>query len=116
MIATMNKVKLITCFLEKDQAPKLVEHLHNEFGINTAHFAHARGQCSSNHNIHLWKERDIIHIVVNDHQADEIFEEIYFFQEMDQRPNGFIFQEELMLSSQFMIPEPPTEAVKEAID
>jgi nitrogen regulatory protein PII len=109
---TLQKTKLITCFLEKDHADQLADYLFQECGIDTSHFAHARGQCSSNHNAHLWKERDILHIVVTEEQADEVFEKIYFHQELDKHSNGFIFQEELMLSSRFVTPEFPAEAVE----
>ena len=102
---TLTKTKLITCFTEKDDASKLANYLHEECGIQTSHFAHARGQCSSNHNPHSWKERDIFQVVVSEQEADDIFEKIYIYQELDKRPNGFLFQEELLLSSQFISPE-----------
>ena len=98
--------KLITCFLEKDAAASLAEYLHQECDIHSIHFAHARGQFSGNHNAHGWQERDIIQVVVSNERAGEIFERIYLFQELDQRPNGFMFQQDLIASSPFVPPQP----------
>jgi hypothetical protein len=103
------RAKLITCFLDKDSAPALADYLHNDCDLHSIHFAHARGQSSSNHTAHAWKERDIIQVVVSRERAKEIFEKIYLFQELDQRPNGFMFQEDLMMATPFIPPPQQSE-------
>jgi hypothetical protein len=103
-MSRLTRSKLITCFLDKDSAEALATYLHEQCDLHSMHFAHARGQCSSNHNAHSWKERDIIQVVVSKERAREIFDKIYLFQELDRRPNGFMFQEDLLTATPFVPP------------
>ena len=101
----IKKTHLITCYLDKDKAEELAAFLHQECRLNTAYFAHARGQCSSEKENRLWKERDILQVMVNKRQANTIFEKIYFYLQLDRQPNGFIFMEKLIYATEFNLPQ-----------
>ena len=106
-------IKLITCILPKGIAVELNDKLLHEKGINTGNINNARGVGHINFQGQLKagdeSEREIFSVLVTADQADEIFEYIYEYSDIDQPHGGIIYQHALHQSSEFVLPNIPEE-------
>lgn len=106
--------KLITCILHKGGTRPVMETLKAEFGITMASFNSARGVGKSMplalRGIGEQTEKEILTVVVDDGQADEIFDFLYHEAEIDQPHGGLIYMHALQHSLSFVLPDLPEEA------
>jgi hypothetical protein len=114
----LHSVKLITCILPKGIALTLNEKLMHDKGINTGNINNARGVGHMNFqgNLRVGDEsgREIFSVMVKASEADEIFEFIYMQAGIDRPNGGIIYQQELHQSTEFVLPDIPTEGTKES--
>lgn len=98
----MKKYKLITCNIFGHHGLDMIKRLKDEKGIAKANKSSARGT-SSQYN-YSFKEIEVLTVVVEDHEADEIFGFLYSELEMDKPHRGMIYQSSLGRSSEYNLP------------
>lgn len=102
--------KLITCFIPKGKSAEIVRLLNEEKGINSANVTGGRGSGILESFIYnMWREVDILTVVVSEGQADEIFEFIYNRADINRIHGGFMYLSQLTKSTVFTLPEIPEE-------
>ena len=108
----MTASKLITCILDKSSASfDLVRDLKDAHQITRANVGSARGTGTGAKGglITMPQEKHILQIIVDEGQADEVFEWLYDKVDLDERYGAFMFQEELTSAGTFTIPDAPEE-------
>lgn len=105
--------KLITCILPKGLALPILKKLKEEKGINRANINSARGMGKitplAYRGIGEQAEKELLNIVVNQDQADEIFNYIYEEADINRPHGGIIYMSQLSMSTPFILPELPNE-------
>lgn len=100
--------KTITCWLPLGESKALIEKLM-ERGILQANASTARGAYVDapvmKNGLQEQSEFEVLTVVVDQEQADEIFEYIYFEGKLDRKDGGFMFMAKAPLSSPFTLPE-----------
>ena len=101
MLKTVN-YKLITCLVPQKKSIDILEKLSKEYNIIMANKSNARG--SSLMNNLSWIEMEILEVIVQEEQADEIYEYLFNETEINAPHGGLIFQHELSRSSSYSLP------------
>ena len=99
--------KLITCIMPRGSGAEIVEALHTEMGITSANFINARG--ISERKRYFAEEVDVLLVVVNQSRADEIFTYLHDRAGVGDSRGRLMFQQSLIASSSFILPELPSE-------
>lgn len=101
--------KLITALLPKGRAMKVVEKLFHEHGISRVNVNRARGvgklTPQRHRGIEETTEKEIMTVIVEADRADEIFEYIYFEAEINRPHGGLMFQQPVLDTTLYMLPE-----------
>ena len=108
----MNSSKLITCVLDKSgQSFDILRELKEDLQVTRSNVLSARGTGTGAKGglITMPQEKHIIQIIVDQGQADDVFEWLYEKVELDTRYGAFMFQEELTSAGSFSLPEAPQE-------
>ena len=95
--------KLITCMLSKTIAKEMILKLKKEKDIITANSTHARG--TSSKSAYMMKAVEILTVLVDEIEADEVFEFLYSELKLDQAHQGMIYQEAVSRSTKYTLPE-----------
>lgn len=110
----IENARLITCILPKGKAQPLQEALVSEKGLHTTNFHRGRGvgrfSPLSARGIGEQQEKEILEINVPAHQADELFEFMFFAGEMDRPHGGIIFMTRLKRGMEMSVPDLPEES------
>lgn len=105
----IEKAKMITCLLPKDEATPLLERLYHEKGITTASLNHARGtgmvSPQGKKGFGQQIEKDVLNVVVSEREAEEIFEFIYHEGRINRPHGGFMYMGPLERSTVFRLPK-----------
>lgn len=106
-------MKVITMILPKGKSAKLTEELHHK-GFNMGDFHHARGYFvagpTDKKGNPVESEQEVATIVVPQHQADEIFAELFETTGVNTDGGGFMFMETLEMSVPYVLPNIKEEA------
>ncbi|PCJ63465.1 MAG: hypothetical protein COA79_01245 [Planctomycetota bacterium] len=106
----LHSSKKIVCVLPLGKGSNLVNILKNEKNINTSDSSHARGAIKKNSQFDfLPQETDIVTVIIDETIAEEIFEYIYYYAEIDKTPGCFMYQTHISDSSEFSLPELTTD-------
>ncbi|KJR43672.1 Nitrogen regulatory protein PII [Candidatus Magnetoovum chiemensis] len=102
--------KIIVCYLPLGKAKKVMAELKNQKNIITANVNRARSAIrisalDRTHEIEQSVERDILSVVVNQEDADEIFDLIYEQANIDEPHGGFMFITGLDRATLFTLPD-----------
>lgn len=101
--------KLITAVLPKGVSLNVIGKLKNEKSLVTANFNYARGMGkltpAKYRGVGEQSEKEVFTVVVDESQADEIFEYIYNVAEINRPHGGLIYMQKLMQSTDFVLPE-----------
>ncbi len=101
--------KMITCIIPMGAALPVVERLRSEKGIDAANINFARGigrfQKVRERRLGNDSQKEILSVVVEVHEADEIFRWIFEAAEIDRPHGGIIYMTALKRSSEFRIPD-----------
>jgi nitrogen regulatory protein PII len=107
------KHQLITCIFSKGIAMKVVEALKSDKGIIATNVNNARGVGKitplAYRGIGGQSEKEIINIVVERHQADDIFEYIYHKADINRPHGGLMYMCQLQNATPFLLPDLPDE-------
>ena len=98
----MANFKLITCILQEDLSHSIIEHLHEQKKVFTANKFSARGM-SFTDRLDV-RQMDVISVVVEEEEAEDIFEYIFIHGKIDAEHGGLIFQEALGRSTLYALP------------
>ncbi len=103
--------KLITCILPLHSALDLAEKIKSQFSIQEIATHHCRGSGTAApqglKGIGRQLEKDVLLLAVQDEQADEVFEWIYWEAKIFEPHHGFIYQSPLQELKPF-VPLPPS--------
>jgi len=94
--------KLITCIFSNNKGKAIIEYLSKEKTIITADRSNSRGTSLSNAR---GIEMEVITVLVEQSQADEIFEYLFFEAELDKPHNGIIYQQNIRKASKYSLPK-----------
>ena len=87
--------KLITCIASEEQGKKAILGLAQEYGIQAMvnHFARGFGRSASASTSELGQQTEklIMNVLVENHQADEIFAYIFHTADLDRPHGGIIY-------------------------
>ena len=112
-ITSLPKGKLITCILPKGLALPMLKKLKEEKGINRANINSGRGMGKitplAYRGIGDQAEKEMLNIVVNEEQADDIFNYIYEKADINRPHGGIIYMSQLGMSTPFTLPDLPNE-------
>lgn len=101
--------KLITSIMPKGIGRKILLGLRREFDINTGNIKMARGAGKYNpldkRGVGEQTEKEMLTVVVSPEQADAVFEYIFFEAEIGLPHHGIIFQSDVLLTSEYKLPE-----------
>jgi hypothetical protein len=98
--------KLITCYLPKGKAVKIIGLLHEEKGINTGNVISGRGQgLVRSISYGKWAEIEVLTVTVPAEKAEDIFWFMFDRADLLEPGGGFIFQAPLLRSTPFELPE-----------
>lgn len=95
--------KLITCMLIQPVAMNMITRLKEEKGVITANANHARGMSSKTD--YVMQANEILTVLVEDEQADEIFEYLYTELELGKPNQGIIYQEAISKATKYSLPD-----------
>jgi hypothetical protein len=98
----MKEYKLITCNIFAHKSIDMIKRLKEEKGIVTANKSSARGTSSVSN--FIFKEVEVLSVVVEESRADEIFNFLYEELELDKPHRGMIYQNTLGRSSSYELP------------
>lgn len=100
--------KLITCFLPAGKGKEVLDGLRKQKGMLSAYVHHARGAGvdarRASGKTPLYVEREVISVLAPAHQADEIFEYLYFAAGLDQPHAGMILMEKAIRGVECHLP------------
>lgn len=99
----MNKYKLITCVMQEKLSIDIIKHLQKEKKILTANTYSARGSTYIER-LDI-RQMDVLTVVVDEQQADDVFEYLYYEAKINRVHGGMIFQEELGRSTSYELPK-----------
>lgn len=99
----MDNVKLITCVMKEKLSNGVIEYLKDEMNILTANKFSARGT-SFEERLDV-RQMDVITVVVNESDAEEVFEYLFYHSQIDRNHGGMIFQEKLGRSTGYELPK-----------
>lgn len=106
---TLQPHKQITVLLPKGRAMKVVDQLFHEHGITRADVHHARGvgkiTPQRHRGIEDTTEKEIMTVIVEADRADEIFEYIFFEAEINRPHGGLMFQQPVLDTTMYSLPE-----------
>ena len=85
--------KLITAIIVSGQGMKLAKLVENEPGVLSVSHHHARGTGRRQPGALLWREQDVLMVLVEAPQADAIFAQIFLAGELGEPNQGVIFME-----------------------
>ena len=94
--------KLITSIMTGHKASKMIELLKEKKGIITADRSSARGTTIANQN---GIEMETLTILVDENQADDIFEFVFFEADLNKPHQGIIYQQEITRASKYEVPK-----------
>lgn len=101
--------KLITSIMQKGTGRKILHGLRTEFNITTGNINMGRGAGKYNPMIKRGMgeqtEKELLTVIVPEHQADEVFEYIFFEAEINEPHHGIVFQSSLMCATGYQLPE-----------
>ena len=104
--------KLITAIMPKGSALKVLRVLKEEHGVVSSFIVNSSGvgrevMTSGSRSMFSGysREQDILAVRVDAERSEEIFRVIFDLGEMDRPKGGFIFQQQLSQSTQYMLPE-----------
>ena len=104
-----NTSKLITGILPKGKAMPVLKQLKEEFNIISGNVNHARGSGRitplAYRGIGEQTEKEILNVVVDEGQAEAIFEYIFFEAEINQPHGGLLLQTALSGSTSYQLPK-----------
>jgi len=110
---TNSELRLITCVLPKGVAPPVLAALAAQFDVPTANINSARGIGKITplkyRGLGDQSEKDILTVMVEEKQADEIFEFIYFEADINRPHGGLMYLQTLGEASHYVLPELPDE-------
>lgn len=97
----VNNAKLITCISPLKKGLDVLSILHDR-GIESAIRSTANGSSTK-----TFKEveMEIVEVLVDEKDADEIFELLYDLFEIDNPHHGILFQKTIKKSSKFVLPK-----------
>lgn len=95
--------KIITCLIPHHKSLEILEHLTEEKGIIMANKSNARG--SSYTTDFTWVEMEILEVIVEAHQADEIYSYLFDAAGIGTPQGGMIYQHALTKATQYALPE-----------
>ena len=105
----LQTTKLITAILPKGTSLDVVDKLKHEKLLTTANFNYARGMGkltpAKYRGVGEQSEKEVLTVVVEESQADEIFEYIYNLADINRPHGGLIYMQKLMQSTDFILPE-----------
>jgi len=85
--------KLITAIVVSGQGMKLTKLVENEAGVLSVTHHHARGTGRRQPGALLWREQDVLMVLVEAPQADDIFAQLFLAGELGEPNQGIIFME-----------------------
>ncbi len=106
--------RLITCIVPQGHALPVLKSLKAEHNVITANIHRARG--AGRMTPLAWRgvgetsEKDVMDVIVNESDAETVFQHIYFGAGIDQPHGGIIYQQRLKTASSFELPDLPEEA------
>jgi len=107
--------KLITCFLPAGRGKEVLDGLRKQKGMLSAYVHHARGAGvdgrRASGKIPFYVEREVITVLSPAHQADNIFEYLYFAAGLDQPHAGMILMEKTIRGEACSLPPDMPEEV-----
>lgn len=92
--------KLITAIIPGHKSMIIIEKLKNEMNIITANKYSARGETLVNKED---IEMETLTILVDEKEADKVFEFVFFEAELNKAHQGMIFQQSLKKSSTYKL-------------
>lgn len=105
----LKTTKLITAILPKGTSLNVVDKLKHEKLLTTANFNYARGMGkltpAKYRGIGETSEKEVLTVVVEEAQADEIFEYIFDIADINRPHGGIIYMQALMQSTAFVLPD-----------
>jgi hypothetical protein len=98
--------KLITCFLPRGKGAEVARLLNSERGINAADVTSGRGRALVDAvSYGEWVEVDILTVMVDEAEADEIFEFVYHGGELGRLHGGLMYQTTLLKATSYSLPD-----------
>lgn len=101
--------KLITVIIPKGRDKALVEKLVNDLGIQSVNVNYARGLGRitplQHRGVGETTEKSIVTVLIDAERADEVFEFIFYEANINQPHGGLMFQQPLLASTAFKLPE-----------
>ncbi len=101
--------KLITVILPKGRDKELVKKLVRDLGIQSVNVNYARGlgRITPLHHRGVGEttEKSIVTVLVDAERADEVFEFIFFEADINQPHGGLMFQQPLLATTAFKLPD-----------
>ena len=101
--------KLITGIIQKGTGRKILLGLRTDFDITTGNINMGRGAGKYNpmvkRGVGEQTEKELLTVIVPEHQAEEVFEYIYFEAEIYEPHHGIVFQSDLLCTSEYTLPE-----------
>ena len=105
----LQTTKLITAILPKGTSLNVVDKLKREKRLTTANFNYARGMGkltpAKYRGVGEQSEKEVLTVVVEEAQADNIFEYIYHIADINRPHCSIIYMQKLMQSTGFVLPD-----------
>ena len=113
IIPPLEPHKVITCILPKGRAMHLMQALTKERGLTAVdvHYARGNGRLTPlrYRGIGETSEKEVLTVAVPATQADELFEYIYEFAEINQPHGGLMYLHALLQATRHVLPDVPEE-------
>ena len=101
--------KVITAILPKGGSKEVVNKLVYEKGISRINVNYARGSGRltplQHRGVGETSEKEILTIIVEEHQADEVFEFVFYEAEINRPHGGLMYQQPLHAATLFNLPD-----------
>lgn len=101
--------KVITAILPKGGSKEVVKKLVHEKGISriNVNFARGAGRLTplQHRGVGETSEKEILTIIVEEQQADEVFEYVFFEAEINRPHGGLLYQQPLHAATLFNLPD-----------
>ena len=105
----LKETKLITAILPKGISLRVIKMLKKEKNLTTANFNYARGMGKLTpvkyRGVGEQSEKEMLTVVIDKESADDIFKYIYDVAEINRPHGGMIYMQELMQSTDFILPD-----------